>query len=101
MTRYVSVLSMSVYDNEDFIAFQTMSGDNLDHNARCIYGETEIPIKPPTDLMIRNFSFAFIRLRQLLGMAGYLSSEKCHSGIQNQTNLYEYFIKIPMHIMKG
>ena len=34
-------------------------------------------------------------------MAGYLSSEKCHSGLQNQTNLYEYFIKIPMHIMKG
>jgi hypothetical protein len=94
-------INLSIYDLEDFFAFQMMSGDNLDHNARCIYGETEIPIKRPADLMMRNFSFAFIRLRQLLGMAGYLSSEKRHAGLNEQTNLYEYFVKIPMHIMKG
>lgn len=94
-------INLSVYDFEDFAAFQTMSGDNLNHNARCLYGETEIPLKDPAALMIRNFSFAFVRLRQLLGMAGYLSSAKRHTGLQEQTNLYEYFVKIPMHIMKG
>jgi hypothetical protein len=94
-------INLSVYDMEDFIAFQSMSGDNLNHNARCLYGEAEIPIKPARDLMVRNFSFAFIRLRQLLGMAGYLARQKTHGGLQNQTNLYEYFVKIPMHIMKG
>jgi hypothetical protein len=94
-------INLSIYDMEDFMAFQSMSGDNLNHNARCIFGEAEIPIKPDADLMVRNFSFAFIRLRQLLGMAGYLSKQKLHSGLQNQTNLYEYFVKIPMHIMKG
>ena len=94
-------INLSVYDMEDFIAFQAMSGDNLNHNARCLYGEAEIPIKPDRDLMVRNFSFAFIRLRQLLGMAGYLARQKTHGGLQDQTNLYEYFVKIPMHIMKG
>jgi hypothetical protein len=94
-------INLSVYDLEDFITFQAMSGDNLNHNARCLYGEAEIPIKPDRDLMIRNFSFAFIRLRQLLGMAGYLARQKTHGGLDGQTNLYEYFVKIPMHIMKG
>jgi hypothetical protein len=94
-------INLSVYDMEDFIAFQSMSGDNLNHNARCLYGEAEIPIKPDRDLMVRNFSFAFIRLRQLLGMAGFLARQKTHGGLQDQTNLYEYFVKIPMHIMKG
>lgn len=94
-------INLSIYDPEDFISFQSMSGDNLDHNARCIFGEAEIPIKSSCELMVRNFSFAFIRLRQLLGMAGYLAKQKLHSGLQNPMNLYEYFVKIPMHIMKG
>lgn len=94
-------INLSIYDSHDFIAFQTMSGDNLNHNARCIFGEAEIPIKPPAHLMLRNFSFAYIRLRQLLGMAGYLALQKMHGGLQDQTNLYQYFVKIPMHIMKG
>lgn len=94
-------INLSVYDMDDFIDFQSMSGDNLNHNARCLYGEAEIPIKPAPDLMVRNFSFAFIRLRQLLGMAGYLSKQKVHGGLLDQTNLYDYFVKIPMHIMKG
>jgi hypothetical protein len=94
-------INLSIYDSDDFTPFQTMSGDNLNHNARCLFGETQIPIKSPYDLMLRNFSFAFIRLRQLLGMAGYLSKQKTHGGLQDATNLYEYFVKIPMHIMKG
>jgi hypothetical protein len=51
--------------------------------------------------MLRNFSFAFVRLRQLLGMAGYLAKHKVHPDIEATSNLYEYLIKIPMHIMKG
>ncbi len=94
-------INLSIYDSNDFMPFQTMSGDNLNHNARCLFGETQIPIKSSYDLMLRNFSFAFIRLRQLLGMAGYLAKQKTHGGLQNATNLYEYFVKIPMHIMKG
>jgi len=94
-------INIGIYDLEDFSYFQAMSGDNLDHNARCIFGETEIPIKAPGDLMVRNFSFAFIRLRQLLGMAGYLAKQKLHAGLNDPLNLYEYFVKIPMHIMKG
>jgi hypothetical protein len=94
-------INLGVYDESDFVSFQLMSGDNLDHNARCIHGEGEIPVKPPRDLMARNFSFAFIRLRQLLGMAGYLALAKVHAGLHLQSNLYEYFIKIPMHVMKG
>jgi hypothetical protein len=94
-------INLSVYDSDDFSAFQSMSGDNLNHNARCLFGETEIPVKPHAQLMLRNFSFAYIRLRQLLGMAGFLAHQKVHGGLQDQTNLYEYFVKIPMHIMKG
>jgi hypothetical protein len=94
-------INLSIYDSEDVISFQSMSGDNLNHNARCIFGETEIPIKAPSPLMLRNFSFAFIRLRQLLGMAGFLARQKLHQGLADPKNLYEYFVKIPMHIMKG
>jgi hypothetical protein len=94
-------INLGVYDESDFVSFQLMSGDNLDHNARCIFGEGEIPVKPANDLMVRNFSFAFIRLRQLLGMAGYLAIARLHPGLHLQSNLYEYFIKIPMHVMKG
>lgn len=94
-------INLSIYGLDEFTPMQAMSGDNLNHNARCLYGETQIPIKSPYDLMLRNFSFAFIRLRQLLGMAGYLAKRKTHGGLQNAANLYEYFVKIPMHIMKG
>jgi hypothetical protein len=94
-------INLGIYDDSDFMTYQLMSGDNLNHNARCIYGEGEIPVKPAADLMARNFSFAFIRLRQLLGMAGYLALAKVHPGLHLQSNLYEYFIKIPMHVMKG
>lgn len=94
-------INMNIYDTEKFAIFQLMSGDNLNHNARCVYGEAELVIKPAIDLMIRNFSFGFIRLRQLLGMAAFLAKNGTHSGLKDKKNLYEYFIKIPMHIMKG
>jgi hypothetical protein len=94
-------INISIYDVEDFMDFQSASGDNLDNNARCLLGEIEVPIKPLNDLMIRNFSFAFIRLRQLLGMAGYLAQEGIHYGLDGKRSLYQYFLKIPMHIMKG
>jgi hypothetical protein len=94
-------INLSIYNPRDFLVFQAASGDNLDHNARCIYGEAETVIKPQADLIVRNFSFGFVRLRQLLGMAGYLAQQRVHGGLQNQINLYEYFVKIPMHIMKG
>lgn len=94
-------INMSIYNPEEFSAFQLMSGDNLNCNARCIYGKAEIVIKPSTDLIIRNFSFGFIRMRQLLGMAAFLARHGVHEDLDDQRNLYEYFIKIPMHIMKG
>jgi hypothetical protein len=40
-------------------------------------------------------------LRQLLGMAGYLSRHGVHPDLGPQSNLYEYLVKIPAHIMKG
>ncbi len=94
-------MNCGIYDADDFLVFQCMSGDNLDVNARCVYGEVETLIKPAEDLMLRNFSFAFVRLRQLLGMAAYLSKHGVHPDLGSQSNLYEYLIKIPMHIMKG
>jgi hypothetical protein len=51
--------------------------------------------------MLRNFSFAFVRSRQLLGMASYLAKHHSHPDLESQSNLYEYLVKIPMHIMKG
>ena len=93
-------LNLSVYDDSDFISFQSCSGDNLDHAALCISGGTTVPVKPTKDLLFRNFSFAFIRLRQLLGMAAYLSKVGIHAD-SSTTSLYNYFVKIPMHIVKG
>lgn len=94
-------INMSVYGRSDFWSFQSASGDNLDHNALCIYGEGEVPLKPQNDLLFRNFSFAFIRLRQLLGMAAFLVERGRHAGLEGKESLYNYFVKIPMHIMKG
>ncbi|HJU12432.1 MAG TPA: hypothetical protein VJ728_16230 [Candidatus Binataceae bacterium] len=94
-------INLSVYGVDDFFAFQAVSGDNLNHNARCVYGQTCIPIKSQTALAVRNFSFAFIRLRQLLGMAGFLAQHGRHFARQSHHHLYEYFVKIPMHIVKG
>jgi len=94
-------INISVYDEEDFYGFQSLSGDNLDQHVLCLYGEAEIPVKPPHELLYRNFSFGYVRMRQLLGMAGFLAKEGTHSGLEGKANLYQYFIKIPMHIAKG
>ena len=93
-------LNLSVYDHDDFLSFQRCSGDNLDYGALCIYGETLIPVKQRSDLLFRNFSFAFIRMRQLLGMAAHLAEMGIHAD-STTTSLYNYFVKIPIHIAKG
>lgn len=94
-------INISVYDKEDFYGFQSLSGDNLNQHVLCLYGEAVIPVKPPHELLYRNFSFGYVRMRQLLGMAGFLAKEGTHSGLEGKANLYQYFIKIPMHIAKG
>ncbi|HEY9259622.1 hypothetical protein, partial [Chitinophaga sp.] len=94
-------INISVYDETDFYGFQSLSGDNLHQHVLCLYGEAVIPVKPPYDLLYRNFSFGYVRMRQLLGMAGFLAKEGTHFGLEGKANLYQYFIKIPMHIVKG
>jgi hypothetical protein len=94
-------LNISVYSIESFKTYQIFSGDNLDLNVQCIYGTAAVPIKSKETLVLRNFSFAIIRLRQLLGMASFLSQEGKHFGLTGNENIYHYFIKIPMHITKG
>lgn len=94
-------INISVYDEGDFYGFQSLSGDNLDQHVLCLYGEAVIPVKSAADLLYRNFSFGYVRMRQLLGMAGFLAKEGTHSGLEGKANLYQYFIKIPMHIAKG
>jgi hypothetical protein len=94
-------INISVYDEEDFYGFQSLSGDNLDQHVLCLYGQAVIPVKPPNELLYRNFSFGYVRMRQLLGMAGFLAKEGTHFGLEGKANLYQYFIKIPMHIVKG
>ncbi|MCW3463442.1 hypothetical protein [Chitinophaga nivalis] len=94
-------INISVYDETDFYGFQSLSGDNLDENVLCLYGAATIPVKRRTDLIYRNFSFGYVRMRQLLGMAAFLAKEGTHFGLESKSNLYQYFIKIPMHIVKG
>lgn len=94
-------INISVYDETDFYGFQSLSGDNLNQHVLCLYGEAVIPVKPSYDLLYRNFSFGYVRMRQLLGMAGFLAKEGTHFGLEGKANLYQYFIKIPMHIVKG
>lgn len=94
-------INLGVYSAAGFGAFQKYSGDNLDINTKCLYGSIDIPVKPKEILLLRNFSFAIIRLRQLLGMSAFLSGEGAHFGLTGNENIYHYFLKIPMHITKG
>lgn len=94
-------INISVYDETDFYGCQSLSGDNLNQHVLCLYGQAVIPVKPAHDLLYRNFSFGYVRMRQLLGMAGFLAKEGTHFGLEGKANLYQYFIKIPMHITKG
>jgi hypothetical protein len=100
--RYRGVeLNLSVYGELDFRTYQLASGDNLSDNACCLVGEVEVPQKPVPDLLARNYSFAHIRLRQQLGMAAYASAQPLQTQNDNKHNLYAYFAKVPMNIVKG
>lgn len=92
-------LNISLFDEKDFECYQRVSGDNLADHALCLSGSILVPHKSSTDLVARNYSFGFVRFRQLLGMAA------CYGNIQSATddksNLLNYFIKIPVNVFKG
>jgi hypothetical protein len=92
-------LNVGIYGLADFWTYQLASGDNLTDNALCLFGEVAVPKKPVYSLLARNYSFGFIRLRQLLGMATFASSQPTCG--DNKQNLYGYFVKIPLNIAKG
>jgi hypothetical protein len=94
-------LNLGIYGSDDYVPFQATSGDNLDQAALCLYGEAEVPIKPVPDLLVRNLSFGFVRLRQILGLGGFLAAQPVREIDARDLSLYEYFVKIPMHVMKG
>ncbi len=92
-------LNISIYGPRDFWNYQLASGDNLYDHGICLYGEIEVPHKSKNELLMRNFSFGFIRYRQLLGMGFYVNS--ITSKDDDKRNLLDYFIKIPLNIAKG
>ncbi|MDB5072255.1 MAG: hypothetical protein JWM87_3366 [Candidatus Eremiobacteraeota bacterium] len=93
-------LNLAVYDAEGFRLYQLACGDNMDSNARCAYGEVSIVLKPHDALSARNFSFGYLRMRQLLGMAAHLAQSES-TALDDRAELFEYFVKVPMHIYKG
>jgi hypothetical protein len=94
-------LNLSVFDVADFQIFQRISGDNLTDHARCLWGEIAVPVKPVDDLLLRNYSFGFVRLRQLIGMAAHAARRPLGEGRDEKRSLYGYFAKIPLNVMKG
>jgi hypothetical protein len=94
-------LNIGVYGRSDFWCYQLASGDNLFDHALCLKGELEVPHKSVADLLARNYSFGFIRLRQLLGMAAFATQETLHTPEDDKRNLYGYFAKIPLNVAKG
>lgn len=92
-------LNISVYGPDDFWNYQLASGDNLYDHGICLYGEIEVPHKSKNELLMRNFSFGFIRYRQLLGMGFYVNNITDED--DDKRNLLDYFIKIPLNIAKG
>lgn len=92
-------LNLAVYDDEGFSLYQRACGDNMDSNARCVFGEADIALKPRDALIARNFSFGYLRMRQLLGMAAHLALQDTPPN--DRVELFEYFLKVPMHIYKG
>jgi hypothetical protein len=92
-------LNISLFDETDFEYYQLASGDNLANHALCLYGSAMVPHKPATDLVARNYSFGFIRFRQLMGMAAHYGNISSNS--DDKLNLLNYFIKIPMNVFKG
>jgi hypothetical protein len=92
-------LNISLFDETDFDHYQLASGDNLANHALCLYGSVMVPHKPASDLVARNYSFGFIRFRQLMGMASHYGN--ITSNTDDKLNLLNYFIKIPMNVFKG
>lgn len=92
-------LNISLFDKEDFLSYQLASGDNLANHALCLYGTIEVPHKDDTYLIARNYSFGFVRFRQLMGMAAHYGNISSNS--DDKLNLLNYFIKIPMNVFKG
>lgn len=94
-------LNLSVYNEKDFWTYQVLSGDNLTTHALCLYGAVLVPEKSRNDLLARNFSFGFVRLRQLLGMAAFALQQPVHDPADDKANLYGYFVKIPLNVVRG
>jgi len=92
-------LNISVFEPEEFWNYQTISGDNLSHHGLCICGEAIVPKKSEADLLARNYSFGFIRLRQILGMCATANSAGV--GDDGRLSLYGYFAKIPLNVARG
>lgn len=94
-------LNIGVYQEQDFWNYQLLSGDNLTDHALCLHGEVVVPIKSRHDLVARNFSFGFVRMRQLLGMAAFAANHVLQEPGDDKRNLYEYFVKIPLNVIRG
>jgi len=94
-------LNIGVYNEQDFWTYQLASGDNLPDYALCLYGEIDVPLKERNDLIARNFSFGFVRMRQLIGMAAYAARQSLVASTDDKRNLFQYFIKIPLNVVKG
>ncbi|MFJ6416380.1 hypothetical protein [Paeniglutamicibacter sp. NPDC091659] len=93
-------LNVGVYSSDELWRMQCLSGDNLADYGLCIYGETRVPAKSATDLLMRNLSFGIVRQRQQLGMVGAALADHPLPG-DDRRNLYGYFTKIPANIAKG
>src|SRR5207249_3575630 len=92
---------MSVFGEAEFTTYQLASGDNLTHHAVVLFGEVAVPEKTVDDLLLRNFSFGFVRLRQLLGMAAFAAVQSLETAADDKRSLYGYFEKIPLNVAKG
>lgn len=91
-------LNISLFSADEFWTYQLASGDNLSDHAVCLFGELTVPYKSFDDLVLRNFSFGFVRLRQLIGMAAQIGFQE---DAEDKRNLLDYFIKIPLNVYKG
>lgn len=94
-------LNIGIYNEVEFWNYQLISGDNLNTHSLCLFGEVEVPLKTKALLLERNFSFGYIRMRQLIGMISYAQASKTDDLGDNKFNLYQYFIKIPLNVVRG
>ena len=94
-------LNIGVYDQREFQAYQLASGDNLTTHALCLHGGAPVPVKSAGDLLARNFSFGYFRLRQLIGMAAFAAEQPIATPADDKHNLFQYFVKIPLNVVRG